>query len=72
MRNRSGQALIEYVLILALVAVTLATALILFRNAAASVLQPATDAVECASPGQGGTNPGYGEGTAPGQCKNEK
>lgn len=72
MRNRLGQGLIEYVLILVLVAVTLATALILFRDAAASVLQPATDAVECATPGQGGTNPGTGGGTAPGQCRNEK
>lgn len=72
MRNRLGQALIEYVLILALVAVLLAIPLILFGGAAASVLQPATETVECLNPGQGGTNPGNGGGTAPGQCKNEK
>lgn len=69
MLNRTGQALVEYVLILALVAVTLAGALILFRQAAAAVLESVNESVECPSPGQGGVNPGNDGGTAPGQCR---
>lgn len=69
MRNRSGQGLVEYVLIVALVAVTLVAALLLFQQAAANIFQSATTAVECPGPGQGGANPGNGGGVAPGQCK---
>lgn len=61
--------MVEYVLILALVAVTLAGILILFRQATASVLQSVPEAIECPSPGQGGVNPGNDGGAAPGQCR---
>lgn len=68
--SRSGQALVEYVLVVALVAVTLIAALALFRAAvAAHVIEPVNTATECASPGNGASNPGHSGGVPPGQCK---
>jgi Flp pilus assembly pilin Flp len=70
MRSRWGQGLVEYVLIVALVAVTLVAALALFRNTVATELIGPVDSVaECATPGEGGARPGRDNGTAPGQCR---
>jgi Flp pilus assembly pilin Flp len=78
MMARSGQALAEYVLLVALIAVVLLTALLLLGG---SVAEPFADVAcamhECegsapgggqpeAPPGQGGTPPGQG-GTPPGK-----
>lgn len=68
--RRSGQALAEYVVIVALVAVTLVGALLLFREAIADQLgSPVSEEVECASPGHGGLNPGREDGTPKGLCE---
>lgn len=70
MKPRAGQALVEYVLIIALLAVTLIGIMLLVGGAIGDRLVAGTNSIaECATPGQGGGNPGYGDGTAPGQCK---
>lgn len=60
-------------MIVALVAVTLVGALLLFRDAVANQLgrstAEVTEAVECASPGHGGVNPGHDGGTPKGLCE---
>jgi Flp pilus assembly pilin Flp len=67
--RRSGQGLVEYVLIIALVAIALVGIMVAFRDSIGGILDATTnDVVECATPGQGGDNPGHG-GDAPGQCK---
>lgn len=66
--NRPGQALVEYVLILALVAIVLASSLYLFRNVLLPVVRQVPEEVECLTPGKGGTAPGQG-GYAPGRCR---
>jgi hypothetical protein len=71
MVNRSGQALVEYVIMLVVVAMALIAALTHFGTA----LEPEVlgDTVEeCASPGQGGYQPGKGGGTPRGQCLKAK
>lgn len=72
MRARPGQGLVEYVLIVAVVALGLIGALVIFRNVLWSeVVAPVNERVECASPGQGGANPGHGGGTPRGQCQRQ-
>jgi Flp pilus assembly pilin Flp len=72
---RSGQALVEYILIIALVAVVLLVSLVAFRSALAPTIGSIEETVEetandCPPPGQGGLPPGQG-GVAPGQCRNQ-
>lgn len=72
MRARPGQGLVEYVLIVAIVALSLIGALLVFRNVLWSgVVTPVNERVECASPGQGGANPGNAGGTPRGQCQRQ-
>jgi Flp pilus assembly pilin Flp len=71
---RPGQALVEYVLVIALVAVTLVAAVILLARAGRDVLDDTSQEVACnepydgraAPPGHGGTPPGQG-GENPGR-----
>jgi Flp pilus assembly pilin Flp len=71
---RPGQALVEYVLVIAFVAVTLVAAVMLLARTGRDALDDASQEVACnepyggraAPPGHGGTPPGHG-GTPPGQ-----
>jgi hypothetical protein len=69
---RAGQALVEYILVIAMVAVILLTSLLAFRHS----LEGRVDdldvgrAADCPPPGHGGTAPGHG-GEPPGQCKSD-
>ncbi|HSJ06561.1 MAG TPA: hypothetical protein VK936_07660, partial [Longimicrobiales bacterium] len=73
---RPGQALVEYVLVIALVAVTLVAAITLLARAGRDAIDDASQEVACskpydaraAPPGQGGTPPGQG-GDNPGRGK---
>lgn len=66
---RSGQALGEYILMVAIVAVTLLSAVAFLRDAIAAHATGPDVLVECVTPGEGGANPGVGGGTPPGQCR---
>jgi len=70
-RNRSGQALIEYVLIIALASVGLVLVLALFRNQVGNGMEGAKQSIESVSesyyvPG-GGTGRGRGGGAGGGR-----
>ncbi|NIP80961.1 MAG: hypothetical protein GWM90_17795 [Gemmatimonadetes bacterium] len=70
MVRRSGQALVEYVLITALVALTLVGVLLMFRDTVGDLIGvTVVEEVECVTPGHGGENPGRDGGAPPGQCK---
>jgi Flp pilus assembly pilin Flp len=69
MVNRSGQALVEYVIITSLVALGLIAALLILQASTARGLSEKSETVEeCASPGHGGANPGRDGGTPRGRC----
>jgi hypothetical protein len=79
---RSGQALVEYILVIALVGIALALSILLFQRVLGDRLEDVSATVETVlpredtggapgqggnpPPGQGGTPPGQG-GTPPGQ-----
>lgn len=64
---RPGQALVEYVLMVVLVAIVLAASLYLFRETLMPPLERIPEEVECVTPGTGGVPPGQG-GQPPGLC----
>jgi Flp pilus assembly pilin Flp len=63
---RPGQALVEYILMVAVVAIMLLVSLVFFRDAIASRLDGVREAVESPETGEGGQPPGQG-GQPPGQ-----
>lgn len=67
---RPGQALVEYILVIAIVAVMLITSLVFFQKTLGASIEDidVSKSVNCPSPGHGGAIPGQG-GTAPGQCR---
>lgn len=68
MKARAGQALVEYILVIALVAVALVSSLVMLRRGIADDFAAIPELGDCATPGEGGLPPGHG-GTPPGQCK---
>jgi hypothetical protein len=71
---RSGQALVEYILVIALVGIALALSILLFQRVLGDRFVDVSTTLETVlpredtggAPGQGGTPPGQG-GTPPGQ-----
>lgn len=67
-RNQQGQALLEYALIIALIAVGLMTILVVLRNTTGNVYngsRTAMDAAGVSSYGSAAANPGTGPESAP-------
>jgi Flp pilus assembly pilin Flp len=62
MMARSGQALVEYILLIALVAVALLASLLLFRGVLAERLLEVSETVESHMPGAQPGDPGGGTG----------